>query len=234
MTAFRFSRVEPGESLSFSCGKPDLDNFFATARPDLERGLYIVSYKLCLEAQSKPVSLVCIANDAIKNSQINPQPPQKWPFESHPSVRIAAFAVAEGYKDKGIGRAVITLLQSLFVLKNRTGCRYMTVDAYLDSSTPAIKGRTLNFYKKYGEFVNIPENPKANPGKIPKPKRNATTDTAPLYYDLNRMKIALEGAPDLLEEMRIAQKEMAEIGSTSLIVPDPTDLSPEEPVEQVA
>lgn len=210
MTAFRFSRVESEETFPFSCGKPDLNTFFEQARPALESGLFLVSYKLCLASGGNPVVLVCLANDVIKNNQIYPQPPAKWPFENNPAIRIAAFGVADGYRGKGVGQAVILLLQSLFVLKNRTGCRYMTVDAYLDTGTP-LQGRTVNFYQKYCGFVAIPVHPNANPGKIPKPKRKSN-GTAPLYYDLNKMKMSLEADSGYMEGMKAAQKDMAGSG----------------------
>ena len=110
----------------------------------------------------------------------------------------------------------------------------MTVDAYLDSDSQDIRGRILNFYQKYGAFIRMPENPQAQSGKIPKPKTNKVNDTAPLYYDLNRMKQALETDAAFMEEMRLAQKDLAENGSTALEIPDPDDVSEEDSIEHVA
>ncbi len=62
----------------------------------------------------------------------------------------------------------------------------MTVDAYLDNGTPE-QGRTVHFYRDLCGFVHMPAYPKANPGKPVKPEWNRN-DTAPLHYDLNKMK----------------------------------------------
>ena len=100
-------------------------------------------------------------------------------FHSYPAVKIARLGVADGLRGAKIGAKIILFLKIFFVVKNKTGCRYITVDAYN-------KARVLNFYQKNG-FTLFPIK---NPGK-----RN----TIPLYFDLMPIWNWLESDPEKLE-----------------------------------
>lgn len=56
-------------------------------------------------------------------------------------MKIGRLAVTNTYKGMKIGSMVIDYLKEWFITNNRTGCRFITVDAYIGS---------LSFYEKAG------------------------------------------------------------------------------------
>jgi GNAT superfamily N-acetyltransferase len=83
-------------------------------------------------------------------------------YKSFPAVKIGRLAVSKEYNGKGLGSDILRFTKQLFVYRNRTGCRFITVDAFADS---------VGFYEK-NDF-------KFMSGKDRKGK------TRQMYYDLN-------------------------------------------------
>ena len=50
--------------------------------------------------------------------------------KTDPSVKIGHLAVSKDYDNKGVGRAILDFIKHAFTNGNRTGCRFITVDAY--------------------------------------------------------------------------------------------------------
>lgn len=71
--------------------------------------------------------------------------PRRKRYRNYPAVKIGRLAVAASHHKRGIGRLLLNTLIGWFTLGNKTGCRYMTVDA--------LRGAT-DFYKHSGfEFL---------------------------------------------------------------------------------
>ena len=81
----------------------------------------------------------------------------------YPAVKIGRLAISEEYAGHGLGRDIIRLIKFMFTHGNRTGCRFITVDAYQNA---------IGFYLKCG-FDFISEKDKNEP-------------TRSMYYDLKR------------------------------------------------
>ena len=64
-------------------------------------------------------------------------------YKSYPSVKIARLGVNKKYQSLGIGGIIIDNIKKTFIDNNRTGCRFITVDAYNNE-------KTLKFYKNNG------------------------------------------------------------------------------------
>ena len=62
-------------------------------------------------------------------------------YKSYPAVKIGRFAVHQKYQKCGFGCQLIDYIKGMFITNNRTGCQYITVDAYKQS---------LKFYEKNG------------------------------------------------------------------------------------
>jgi hypothetical protein len=54
-------------------------------------------------------------------------------MKSYPAAKIGRFAVAQSMKGLSIGSAMLKFIKSFFVMDNKTGCRFLTVDAYVDA-----------------------------------------------------------------------------------------------------
>lgn len=76
---------------------------------------------------------------------------------------------------QGYGKDLMDFLKAFFLIRNKTGCRYLTVDAY-----PASEA----FYTKAG-FQRLNPNSKAVPG-----------EHILMYTDLMSMKKALDPDPE--------------------------------------
>jgi GNAT superfamily N-acetyltransferase len=56
-------------------------------------------------------------------------------------MKIGRLGVSNNFKGQGIGTIILDYIKELFITNNRTGCRFITVDAY---------GASLTFYERNG------------------------------------------------------------------------------------
>ena len=168
----------------FSCGNDDLDGFFREDAFAHKQELLAETYYLQpTEATEKgffiPVAFVSYLNDAIdikkrKNRGFfqkyitNAISPEKLRYDYFPAVKIGRLGVKEGYQSHGFGTTILNMTKEMFVTNNRTGCRFLTVEAYSDE-------RTINFYKN-NDFDFYLDDDSEKPTRI-------------MYFDLLRHKI---------------------------------------------
>lgn len=62
-------------------------------------------------------------------------------YSSYPAVKIGRLGVHHTYQNVGFGGQLLDYIKGMFINMNRTGCQYITVDAYKQS---------LRFYEKNG------------------------------------------------------------------------------------
>lgn len=65
--------------------------------------------------------------------------------ESLSPLKLGILGVSREYKNSGYGKVILDYLKILFVTENRTGCRYITVDAYSKSVPFYIKNGFIFF-----------------------------------------------------------------------------------------
>ena len=76
-------------------------------------------------------------------------------------MKIGRLGASVNFQRKGVGNLIIDYLKQLFVDNNRTGCKFITVDAYRQS---------LSFYEKNDfEYLTI---------------KDRQDDTRLMYFDL--------------------------------------------------
>lgn len=101
------------------------------------------------------VAFFSLSNDAIRRDSISSSGrrrvlkpiPRTKRYPTLPAVKIGRLAVASSRAGNGIGSEIIGFLKGWFTTGNKTGCRFIIVDAY---NNP----RTLSFYRKNG-FVPL-------------------------------------------------------------------------------
>jgi hypothetical protein len=72
--------------------------------------------------------------------------PNEKRLKSYPAVKLCRLGVDEYAKGNQIGTTVLNYIKAMFVFDNKTGCRFLTVDAYLNA---------VPFYEKNGfRFMN--------------------------------------------------------------------------------
>lgn len=142
---------------AFGCGDNDLDEFFI--KDSLNYAKELLGKTYCFRLNDNPSKIVCIftvSNDSLRvdllpssrKNKINKNIPHVKHSRSYPAVLLGRLGVNTEFANQGIGRELIRFIMSWFVNKNnKTGCRYMIVDAYNQE-------KVIKFYLKCGfDFV---------------------------------------------------------------------------------
>ena len=141
----------PEEIDGFSCGDSDLDEFFTRDCFAYSRELLgkTYCYKLDEDAQ-KVVCAFTLANAGVRVSdlpnaskkKVESKIPHIKALKDYPAVLLARLGVSKDFRLLNIGSDVIEFVKLWFLdPHNKTGCRFLIVDAY---NSPA----TLAFYEK--------------------------------------------------------------------------------------
>ena len=134
---------EDTEILPFDCNDADLNNFLFDDAKNYLSDLMAVAYfsllndKVSYDPEER--SLWNRINRRISNNKRR---------KTYPSVKIGRLAVSKDYDNKGIGRAILDFIKHAFTNGNRTGCRFITVDAYAKATGFYIKNSFDFFTEK--------------------------------------------------------------------------------------
>jgi hypothetical protein len=146
-------RLEPDTViLPFDCGDTDLNGFLFDDAKNYSKDLMAVTY--LIHDNEKTIAYFNYLNDKISHTDLDGSiekfaarvgvflPKEKSHYKSYPAVKIGRLAVhIDSQNGGGYGRKIINFTKGLFTNKNKTGCKFITVDAYRDS---------LKFYEKMG------------------------------------------------------------------------------------
>jgi len=131
----------------FDCGSDDLNEFFH--EDSIAWGNQLISVTYAIRSQNKIVAFFSLSNDAIQSEQ-TPRSAFKRllklvPYEkrlrSMPAVKIGRLATSSEVQSNGIGTHILNFIKISLTDNNKTGCRFIVVDAY---NNP----RTIRFYEK--------------------------------------------------------------------------------------
>jgi GNAT superfamily N-acetyltransferase len=155
----------------FDCGDSDLNEFFKTDSKEYSKELLAVTY-LALRKGS-PVAYFSVLNDAIKKQdtdtpvsafkRINKSIPRPKQYKNIPAVKIGRLAVCAHEAGKKAGSYMMDFIKYWFKNGNKTGCRFILVDAYN-------KEKVIKFYQNNGfKFMT---------------SKDAKSSTRIMYFDL--------------------------------------------------
>lgn len=169
-------KLNEDESVSsFDCGDDDLNDFILNDVRAYRYAKLAVTYVMCNKEDFNHVLAFCsLANDRVSMSDFESRTefnrfrkhqhfPQSKRMKSYPAVKLCRLAVDNSAKGKSAGSMMLDFVKSYFVSDNKTGCRFITVDAYIDA---------IPFYEKNG-FVPLNSDDEDS------------TYTRLLYFDLN-------------------------------------------------
>lgn len=133
----------------FDCDNTDLNDFIKNDAINYQTELLSATY-IWINDKQQPVAFVSLANDKIIKTEsriiwnriCRPIPNNKR-RKNYPAVLIQRLGVAKHLQGKGLGIEIITFLKAWFTTNNKTGCRFIVVDAYNET-------RAMNFYIKTG------------------------------------------------------------------------------------
>jgi ribosomal protein S18 acetylase RimI-like enzyme len=131
------------------CGDADLDDFFRVDSIAGCRELLSVTYVLI--SGGNAIAFFSVSNDSIKKEEVPKSTqrrmfnriPREKRYRSMPAAKIGRLGVSHEVQSQGIGTLILDYLKASFTKGNKTGCRFLIVDAY---NTP----RATSFYKKNG------------------------------------------------------------------------------------
>lgn len=167
---FTFRKIEPDTEIKpFDCGDPDLNGFLFDDAKNYLDAMLAVTYLLEDNEEGKTVAYYCLLNDKIeldpneksKWNKINRKIPNNKRYHAYPAVKIGRLGVSREYTRQHIGQLIIMQIKMIFSRMNLSGCRFLTVDAYLDAVT---------FYEKCG-FHCLSD-------------KDINEDTRAMYFDL--------------------------------------------------
>lgn len=170
---YRRVRLDPCEPRpAFDCKDGDLNEYFHVDSVKACEELMAVTYVIYDE--DKAIAFYCVSNDAIRRDLTSLKmftrikdmivTPDKR-YRSMPAVKIGRFAVIKELQRTGIGSKLISGIKYDFVTMNKTGCRFIIVDAYEES---------IEFYEKNGfDYLSVKDKGK---------------ETRLMFFDLMRFK----------------------------------------------
>ncbi len=145
--------VEREDIAGFVCGDKDLDEFFANDCFDYSRQLLGKTY--CYKLDEDTHKIVCaftLANAGIRVSdlpnarkkKVEANIPHIKSLKDYPALLIGRLGVSKDFQSMHIGSEVLDFIKAWFVEpNNKTGCRFIIVDAYNNETT-------LAFYERNG------------------------------------------------------------------------------------
>jgi len=167
-----FVRLSPEHIIKpFDCGDSDLNDFLLNDAKLYQVQLLTVTY--LIESDIETVAFFSLLNDKISvieatDKKIWNRVRRKIPYTKHkssfPAMKIARLGVCNASKGQSIGTGILDYLKQLFINNNRTGCRFITVDAYRQS---------LKFYEN-NEFKYLSI-------------EDEQQDTRLMYFDLSKL-----------------------------------------------
>ena len=168
---YSIRRLNKGEKIeSFNCGDTDLNDFIMHECSLYRNALLAGSYVAETDA-GKTLAYFSLANDKVSLSDFEnktefnrfrrPRFVNEKRLKSYPAVKICRLGTDTSTRGYSLGSELLYFIKSYFMENNKTGCRFVTVDAY---------AAAVPFYLKNG-FVPLTDNDKDDPTRL-------------LYFDL--------------------------------------------------
>ena len=180
--AKRLAMCEP-----FECANKDLNDFFANDAILYSKRLLGKTYLFCLK--DKPnivVAAFTVSYDSIRmTSKLNEEAKtiflrqtelEEKRLRRFPAVLIGRLATNKEYAGKGVGTAVMDFIKRWFRFDNKTGCRFIIVDAYNSEAT-------IHYYLKNG-FKYLLEDERLEAKYMGIGVGRLPLNTRLMYYDL--------------------------------------------------
>lgn len=145
----------------FSCDSDDLNEFFAHDAAIYHKRLLGKTYLFCLKDNPHTiVSAFTLSNDSIRiTNKLNEDCKEEFleltelsekNLRRYPAVLIGRLGTGQQFAGQGYGSAVMDFIKLWFRTGNKTGCRFVIVDAYNRPST-------LHYYEKNRFKYLIPD-----------------------------------------------------------------------------
>jgi len=156
----------------FDCGDADLNGFLRDDATRYQEELMAVTYlvkegdEIAAFFSLSNDKLTCVPDDTKAKrmwNRLQRRIPNNKRRQSYPAVKIGRLGVCVTMQRHRLGQTILDWLKILFLTDNRTGCRFITVDAYNNE-------RTIAFYQR-NDFKFLTDSDEG-------------LDTRQMYFDL--------------------------------------------------
>ncbi len=141
---YRIRRLRKDETIkSFDCGDEDLNDFILNESLHYRKAMIATTYVYEHIIEGDVIGYFSIANDKISLTDFKNKTEfnrfrrhrfvNKKRLKSYPAVKICRLGIDVNFHGKGIGSILLDFIKSYFIEDNKTGCRFLTVDAYLNA-----------------------------------------------------------------------------------------------------
>lgn len=141
--AYRIRRLSKEEVVkSFDCGDSDLNDFILNESVFYRNALLAVSY-IAENKEGKIIGYFSLANDRVSLSDFDCKTDfnrfrrhrfvNEKRLKSYPAVKICRLGIDLTAKGYGVGSEILDFIKDYFIENNKTGCRFITVDAYINA-----------------------------------------------------------------------------------------------------
>ncbi len=170
LNEFTLFRLEPTSPRPpFDCKDDDLNEFYSNDSIKYGNELLAVTY--IAKHDGKVLAYFSVSNDSIKREEltgsevkrVHKTVPHPKRLKTMPAVKIGRLATCQEKQCKGLGTDILDYIKVWFTQGNKTGCRFVLVDAYNSE-------RIIKFYQKNG-FVFLS-------------KQDSDEKTRLMYFDL--------------------------------------------------
>ena len=174
-TSLVIARLEKGETVkTFDCGDSDLNDFILNESPLYRKEKLAVTYVLEDETDTEHEHIAAffsLSNDRISISDFDTKTKYNRfsrrfnnhkRLKSYPAAKIGRLGVSLEMRGMSVGSFLLDFIKRYFTANNKTGCRFITVDAYAVA---------IPFYLRNG-FVPLNDEDAGDPTRL-------------LYFDLN-------------------------------------------------
>lgn len=173
----RILRYNPERPVTdFDCGDEDLNDFIINEAHAYQKALLAVTYLVESTETGELLAYFSLANDRVSLSDFETKTEfnkfrskrfrQQKRLKSYPAVKLCRLAVSTKARGMHLGTKLLDYINLFFTDNNKTGCRFVTVDAYRGA---------LDFYFK-NDFALL------NPSE-----KDTDSNTCLLYFDLNEV-----------------------------------------------
>ncbi len=137
-------RLNVGDSVSrFDCGDEDLNDFLLNEANLYRSALLSVTYVVEKKSTKEVVAFFSLSNDKVSISDFESKTEfnrfRKHKFvnekrlRSYPAIKIGRLAIDKSAQHESIGTYLLEFIEDYFIIDNKSGCRFVTVDAYVDA-----------------------------------------------------------------------------------------------------
>lgn len=137
-------RLNIGDRIqAFDCNDADLNDFIINESHLYRNALLSVTYVVEEKTTGEVLAYFSLANDKISISDFEsktdfnrfrkPRFVNEKRLRSYPAIKIGRLAIAKRAQHQSIGTYLLEFIEDFFIVDNKSGCRFVTVDAYLDA-----------------------------------------------------------------------------------------------------